>query len=187
MSRAALMAGSVLAGALLLAGCSGGGSSPAGLPGPVPDDVTFPGPPATAPPAPGFELDLLGGERLQAAAQWAERPMVLLFFESWCEPCREQQPEINRLAEEYGDAVLFLGIAGLSDEEGVRDYVREYDVAYPVGIDAGGEVWRDYAAEEPPLVALVTKGGRVARGWPGGIDAGQLREQIDEVLVKDAG
>ncbi|MFW6091303.1 MAG: TlpA family protein disulfide reductase [Actinomycetota bacterium] len=186
MSRA-VPAAAVLAGGLLLAGCAAGGDSPAGLPGPVPDDVSFPEPPATAPPAPDFDLDLLGGEHFEAAAQWSERPLVLVFFESWCEPCGEQQPEINRLAEEYGDAVLFLGIAGLSDEEGVRDYLREHDVVYPVGIDAGGEVWLDYAAEEPPLVALVTKGGRVARGWPGGIDADQLREQIDTVLVTGAG
>lgn len=182
MSRATLLAGALLAGALI-AGCSAGGASPAGLPGPVPDDVSFPDPPATAPPAPEFDLDLLGGEHLEAAAQWAERPLVLVFFESWCEPCREQQPEINRLAAEYGDAVLFLGIAGLSEEEDVRDYVQDNDVPYPVGIDGRGQVWLDYAAAEAPQVVLVSKDGRVLRGWPGGLDGEELRTGIDEFAV----
>ncbi len=180
MSRAAA---AVLTATALLAGCSGGGGSAAGLPGPVPDGVSFPEPPATAPPAPRFELDLLGGEHLEAASQWAERPLVLVFFESWCEPCREQQPEINRLAAEYEETVLFVGIAGLSDEDGVRDYVRDNDVPYPVGIDGTGKVWLDYAAPEPPQVVLVSKEGRVLRGWPGGVAPEVLRAQIDELAV----
>jgi peroxiredoxin len=172
---------------VLLAGCAASESPLAGLPSPVPDGVTFHEPPDTAPPAPDFELELVNGEVVDAASMWSERPMVLVFFESWCELCGDQQQAINELADEYEDIVLFLGVAGLSSESEVIEYVRDNDVSYPVGIDTEGDIWLDYAAAEPPLVALVTKGGKVARGWPGGIGGDRLREQIEDVLVKDVG
>lgn len=171
--------------AALLAGCSSEteSSAPAALPGPVPEGVTFREPPKRAPAAPSFQLRLIDGEVVDAEEQWAERPVVLVFFESWCELCREQQPAINELVEEYRDVVLFLGIAGQSEEADVREYVDDNDVAYPVGTDRSGEIWLRYAATEPPLVALVSKGGRLLRGWPGGLPAEALRDQIDELAV----
>jgi thiol-disulfide isomerase/thioredoxin len=171
--------------ATLLVGCSSDDDAEpqSGLPGPVPEGVTFREPPRAAPPAPAFELRLLDGDQVESAELWAERPVVLVFFESWCVLCREQQPEINELVEDYRDIVLFLGIAGLSEEGELREYVDANDVAYPVGIDRSGEVWLQYAASEPPLVALVSKGGRLLRGWPGGLPAESLRDHIDELAV----
>jgi thiol-disulfide isomerase/thioredoxin len=153
------------------------------LPGPVPDGVTFRAPPERAPVAPEFTLPLLDDEVLVAEEQWSKRPMVLVFFESWCELCRQQQPGINELVEEYRDVVLFVGVAELSEAEELQEYVEDNEVAYPVGIDRSGEVWLSYAAAEPPLVALVSKGGHVLRGWPGGLSAAELRSQIDELAV----
>lgn len=49
--------------------------------------------------------------------------------------------------------------------------------------DGSGRVWLDYAAAEPPQVVLVSKDGRVLRGWPGGVDDEVLRTQIDELAV----
>lgn len=185
MIRAGLAAFLVAA---LLTGCSSStdspAPSPAALPGPVPDGVSFREPPKSAPPAPRFDLPLLDGEEVSAEEQWARRPVVLIFFESWCELCREQQPEINELVEEYRDVVLFLGIAGLSDADDLRGYVADNDVAYPVATDQSGEVWLKYAASEPPLVALISKGGRLLRGWPGGLPGPTLQRQIDELAVE---
>ena len=184
MIRSCLVAISLAAA--LLTGCSSSadsGESSAMLPGPVPDGVSFRAPPDSAPAAPAFDLRLLDGEQVTVANQWAERPVVLIFFESWCELCREEQAAINDLVEDYQDVVLFLGIASLSGEDDLREYIEENDVAYPVGIDGSGEIWLRYAAEEPPLIALVSKGGQLLRGWPGGLDAEQLRSQIEELAV----
>ncbi|NED94403.1 TlpA family protein disulfide reductase [Phytoactinopolyspora alkaliphila] len=143
----------------------------------------FRDPPDDAPRAPSFELELLDGTPLDAGEQWSQRPMVLVFFETWCEPCRDAQAGLNDLARDYQDVVLFVGIAGRSEPENVRQYVSEYDVAYPVGIDQDDSRWLKYAVAEPPLVALVSKDGRLVRGWPGGIGTAELREHIDRLVL----
>jgi peroxiredoxin len=174
-----------LAAALVLAACSAPAAT-GELPGPVPDGVTFRESAEGAPAAPAFELDLLDGGTLNVAEQWSERPVVLVFFESWCTRCREQQAAINDVAEGYRDVVLFVGIAGLSDPEDVATYVTENRITYPVGIDPDGRVWLRYAVAEPPLVALISKDGRLLRGWPEGVSGADLGEQIAQLAVESS-
>ncbi|MEO6090577.1 MAG: TlpA disulfide reductase family protein [Umezawaea sp.] len=137
--------------------------------------------PPTAPQAPAFELKLLDGSTLDLAEQWKARPVVLVFFESWCELCAQRQPDITALADQYRDTVLFVGIGRASSSEDAMKFRRDNDIDYPVGLDAGGDVWRRYRVDEPPLVALISKGGRLVRGWPGGTT--ELGKQIQQFLV----
>lgn len=172
-----------LAAALVLGACSAPAPAGASLPGPVPEGVTFHAPPEELPAAPVFELELLDGRVLDPTEQWDERPMVLVFFESWCSVCSEQQDEINELVKEYRDIVLFVGIAGTSDPTDVEAYVTDNEITYPVGTDPDGSRWLKYAVAEPPLVALISQGGTLLRGWPGGISGADLRENIQELAV----
>lgn len=182
MRRAGLAALALVA---VLTACSSTTASGSGgeLPGPVPSGVRFPTPPANAPAASSFELKLLNGEAVDSAAQWAQRPMVLVFFESWCQLCRQQQPGINEIADDYRNVIFFLGVAGRSDVADVRTYVAENDISYPVGVDSSGDVWLHYAADEPPLVVLVSRNGKVLRGWPGGTTPDVLRQQIEDLAI----
>lgn len=172
-----------LAAALVLGACSTPAAS-GELPGPVPDGVTFRQPTEGAPAAPAFELDLVDGRTLDLTEQWAERPVVLVFFESWCTLCREQQASINAVAKEYQDVVLFVGIAGLSNAEDVATYVSENRITYPIGTDPDGRIWLRYAVAEPPLVALISKDGKLLRGWPQGVSGEDLGEQIAQLAVE---
>lgn len=180
MKLSRLAAGAAL---VVLSACSGAAST-GEMPGPVPENAVFRHPPASAPPAPAFELDLLGGGTLDVAEQWDERPVALVFFESWCTLCREQQEGINDVVDDYRDVVLFVGIASLSEPADVEEYVRDNDITYPVGIDSTGRTFLNYAVTEPPLVALLSKGGQVLRGWPEGISGEELRKHIDELAVE---
>ena len=171
-----------LAAALVLGACSTPAAS-GELPGPVPDGVTFHSPAPDVPAAPSFELELIDGRTLDLTEHWAERPVVLTFFETWCTLCQDQQGGINDVADEYRNVVLFLGIAGLSDPEDVADYVSENQISYPVGVDPDGRTWLQYAVAEPPLVALISKDGRLIRGWPEGVSEDGLRDAIAQYAV----
>ena len=173
-----------IAAAVVLSACSAGPAATGELPGPVPDGVVFRDPPATAPPAPPFELNLLDGDTLDVTAEWDARPVVLVFFESWCTLCSDQQDGINDVVDEYRDIVLFVGVANLSEASDVEQYVSDNDITYPVGIDTSGRTFLNYAVTEPPLVALVSKGGQVLRGWPEGTSGDDLREHIDQLAVE---
>ena len=176
---AALLVAVLVAGAL--AGCAG---TPRGrLPGPVPSGVEFRPAPDDAPPAPPLTLELTDGTTLDLAEQWDERPVVLVFFETWCTRCEGQQGPINDVVEEYEDEVLFVGVANLSDPDDVATYVEDNNVTYPVAVDPSGDAWLMYAVAEAPLVALVSKDGSLLRGWPEGVAGRELSTTIAELAV----
>jgi hypothetical protein len=78
-----------------------------------------------------------------------------------------------------------LGVVPADDAEGARRYADELELGYPVAV-TGERVWLSYAVREPPAVVLVGPGGRVLRGWPGGVDPPVLAGQLED-LVRNPG
>lgn len=182
-----------LTGALLVAlvatGCSfGSGDPPLGgaerLPqGDPPDGTVYAEPIDGGPGAPAFSLALLDGEQVDSEELWEDRPGVIYFFASWCTLCQQQQAEISEVAREYGEQVVFLGVAGDDTFEDVAGYLREHRVPYAVGLDPDLVVWLRYGVVEPPLVAFVSRGGQLLRGDPGGLTGDEIRDHIEELLL----
>ena len=168
---------------LLVAGCGGaaydGGRD--SLPGPVPDDVTFVPVESTAV-APPFSLKLLDGSSLDVATLWRDRPVVVFFTASWCSRCATQQEDFKPIVERYGDAVGFVGVAGRDKVDALKAWVSDHEVGYPVGIDPDQATWRRYAVRTPPAVIVVAPGGKLIRGWPGGVATEDLELALEAVV-----
>ena len=173
------------------AGCAGddsaGGETHGGasdLPGPLPQDVSFQDPPDDATPAPDFSADLVDGTPVTASDLWDDRPLVLLFTASWCERCADVHRRAAEVVDEH-EGVALLGLVPGDDAEGAREYARELELGYPIAVADDG-VWLSYAVREPPAVVLVTAGGKVLRGWPGGVEAPVLAGHLDELFLTPA-
>jgi len=169
-----------LALGLVAAGCGGDDPVAGGaedLPGPVPKGVTFAEPPASAVDAPDFAATLVDGTPVRASELWNDRPLVLVFTASWCETCADVHRTAARVVDEH-EGVALLGVVPADDADAARDYADELDLGDPLAA-ADDEVWLDYAAREPPLVALVAPGGKILRGWPGGVEEAVLARELD--------
>lgn len=182
-----------LAAALASAACSGGDDTPerarpvaggaAALPGPAPAGLALRPAPSGAPGAPHVTGALTDGSRLAFADLWADRPVVLVFFSSWCTLCAQRQDALSELARIHRDRVVFVGVVTEDKPEDLQRYLREHRVEYPVVVDGDGMIWRSYAVREPPAVVLVAKGGALLRGWPGGVDAAALDGKLRELVL----
>ena len=62
--------------------------------------------------APNFTLpDLKDDTNLRSLADYAGKPVILNFWASWCVPCREEMPALQRIYEQYNpDGLIVLGI-----------------------------------------------------------------------------
>jgi thiol-disulfide isomerase/thioredoxin len=181
----------LVAAALLsvLSACSGDAEEPAerggksALPDTTPAATAYVTPAADVPAAPDFDLTLVDDTPVKASALWKYRPAVLVFFASWCDVCAQRQAELNALAEKYDDQVVFLGVAAEDTAADLGAYLDEQKVPYPVGLDEAKDTWRKYAITEPPGLVLVSKDGKLLRGWPGGIETAELDTQIQELVL----
>lgn len=169
---------------LVLAACGGDDEVAGGaddLPGPVPADVEFVVPPASALAAPEFTAELVDGSTVRGSELWADRPLLLVFTASYCDRCRKIHRAAADAVDRHDGAVGLLGIAGTDDGD-AADYAAELDLGHPLAV-ASERVWLSYAAREPGLVVLVGKGGKVLRGWPGGATAAELEAPLDSLFA----
>lgn len=136
--------------------------------------------PAIGSTAVAFELKTLEGEALQLK-NFKGRALIMNFFASWCDPCREEMPVINALAakaNEKGYAVL--GVAVQDRRASVAEFARETRTGFPLALDLDSKVQRAYRVIGPPATFFVDSMG-VLRD----VVLGPLtRERADEALKK---
>src|SRR3712207_4685447 len=83
--------------------------------------------------APAFELEKLFGGGEQSLTDYKGKVVVLNVWASWCEPCRDESPLLQRWHERIskdGGAVVGVDVQDASDD--ARKFVREYKLSYPM-------------------------------------------------------
>ena len=89
-------------------------------------------------PMPPLRLPALDGTTVAVPDAWAGRPLLINVWASWCGPCIEEMPELQRFSAQQGaDGVQVVGIA-LDDLAAVRSFLDRVPVQYPILIDAPG-------------------------------------------------
>ena len=104
-----------------------------------------------------------------ALEQYRGKPLIVNFWARWCGPCRVEIPELAKAHDKYGkQGLVVLGI-GLEDEpEPVRDFMKAYEMHYPVLLAKDKGIWLMQAlgnsrAGLPFTVAIDRKGEIVVR------------------------
>jgi len=112
------------------------------------------------------------------------KPLILNFFASWCDPCREEMPLINELAAKAGGNYQVLGIAVEDSRAAVTEYVKEAKLALPVALDLNSTVKRAYRIFGPPATFFVDGQGIIRDVVMGPISPDRLKEAIKKVGIQ---
>ncbi|MDR7381850.1 TlpA family protein disulfide reductase [Promicromonospora iranensis] len=116
-----------------------------------------------------------------AAADLAGRPTVLWFWAPWCPTCVSQSPQVLDLAEEHGDAVNVVGVAGLDEPAAMADFIEMTDTDSLTHLnDEEGAVWRQFGITEQSTFAVLDKNGVVTH--TGHLDPDELAGRVAELV-----
>jgi thiol-disulfide isomerase/thioredoxin len=109
--------------------------------------------------------------------------VVVNFWASWCGPCRQEQPGLQRLHEEYGGGgVTFVGIDFKDDPAAARTYLDEFGVTYPSVADGDGRLAHEFGVPYLPATILVDAAGQMRYLMLGAQPEDTLREHIERLL-----
>jgi len=135
--------------------------------------------------APDFTLPALGGGEVKLAALRGQ-VVVIDFWASWCGPCREELPELEKLRPEYEPrGVRFVAINVDDDAAAAAAAARQLALAMPVGMDAAKKTAEAYAPPAMPSSYVVDRAGTVRfvhEGFAGSPDIARFRRELDELL-----
>lgn len=110
--------------------------------------------------APDFSLKTLSGEK--SSLQDAKGKKVLLnFWATWCKPCRQEMPAMEKLQKEYADKLAVVAVNFTSAEKSekqVRAFADTYDLTFPILIDKKG-INADYNVMSYPTTYILDEKG----------------------------
>ena len=116
---------------------------------------------APSAPAPDFTLRTLGGPNLRLQEQRGQVVLVN-FWATWCGPCRQEMPQLNKLYDKYRAAGFVLLGINVDDNAGrASDVAQKLGLRFPVLLDSDKAVSRLYDLSTMPTTVLIDREGRV--------------------------
>jgi peroxiredoxin len=143
------------------------------------DDQTLT-PVSNQPVAPDFDLKDPQG-RPQRLADYRGKPLILNFWATWCPPCREEMPSMQRAHEVVaaeGIAVIAVNVG--EDADTIAAFLEDEPVDFPLPMDTDSKVAQHYHMQGLPTTYVIDPQGRLAyramgsREW----DAPKLLDQV---------
>lgn len=138
--------------------------------------------PATA--APDFALHALDGPNLRLKEQRG-RVVMVNFWATWCGPCRQEMPQLNRLYEKYkASGFVLLGVNVDDDQRKAAEVAGKLGVTFPVLLDTDKQVSKLYDLSTMPSTVIIDRDGKVRyvhRGYLTGYED-NYEKQIRELL-----
>ena len=151
---------------------------------------------AMPPPPPGVEAADIGEPypQLTLAAleggtvpltKWDGKPRLVNFWATWCGPCVQEMPLLDRTHRELAGRVHVIGVA-LDDPAAVRQFVADTGVSYPILLDAPGPGDASVRFGDTrgvlPYSVLIDAQGRIVDRKMGSFHEESLRDWLSPVL-----
>jgi len=134
--------------------------------------------------APDFTLRSMDGTNLRLQEQRG-RVVLVNFWATWCGPCRQEMPHLNKLYDKYrGAGFVLLGVNIDDDARNATDLAAKLGLKFPVLLDTDKAVSRLYDMGTMPSTVVIDRDGRVRyihRGYRDGYEI-TYDEQIRALL-----
>jgi cytochrome c biogenesis protein CcmG/thiol:disulfide interchange protein DsbE len=134
---------------------------------------------------PALDLPQLGSDAHARLSDYRGQVVVLNFWASWCGPCREESPLLDRWHRrlERSDA-LVLGVNVEDVTSDAKSFIRKHDLTFPSLRDREGTTARRFGATGYPETLVIDRQGRIAAARRGPVDEAFMRAEV-QPLVKE--
>lgn len=117
-------------------------------------------------PAPELPDQVLSGPRVDLASLHG-KPALVNFWASWCDPCKEEAPELKRFSESLGDRATLVGVDWNDSADSAREFIKTSGWRYPILRDPSQEVGTQYGLNGLPTTFVLDRGGNIVRTLQG--------------------
>jgi cytochrome c biogenesis protein CcmG/thiol:disulfide interchange protein DsbE len=131
-------------------------------------------------PAPELPGQVLSGRPVELASLRG-RPALINFWASWCRPCKQEAPELERFAMTLGDRGSLVGVDWNDRADNARAFVAESHWTYPVLRDPDGDVGNAYGLRGLPTTFVLDSSGHIVETLRGPQTVASLGQGLSSV------
>jgi peroxiredoxin len=120
---------------------------------------------------PEIILEDLEGQKVPLSS-FRGKVVLLNLFTTWCDPCKDEMPELAKIAEKLADQEFVLLGVGTESAEVLRMTAIQYDLNYPILRDVGRPLRKALGTDTIPRTVILDRDGTVVahhRGYDGDI------------------
>tara|TARA_Y100000588_G_scaffold237180_1_gene250838 strand:+ start:480 stop:1163 length:684 start_codon:yes stop_codon:yes gene_type:complete len=142
-------------------------------------------------PAPAFVVEMLEGKD-KTLADLQGKVVLVDFWATWCKPCLETMPKLQKLHSTYSDRGFdILGVSIDEDKNRVKKIkkmVDKMDISYPISLDVRQTpAWNQFKVKAIPAMYLVDGESQIVAQWTGKIDYAAVEKEVLKRLDKKIG
>jgi len=137
-------------------------------------------------PTPALRLPDLEGKE-HALEAYRGKVVLINFWATWCEPCKDEMPSIERLRRSLeGRPFAVLAVNLAEPDSRVQRFLREVPLGFPVLMDRDTATAKAWKARLLPATYIVGPDGRIRYSYLGELDWSRepVRRQIAELLPR---
>jgi thiol-disulfide isomerase/thioredoxin len=140
-------------------------------------------PTSTSGPAPEFHVETIIGDAPVSLASTQGKVRLLVFWATWCGPCRAEIPTLIHLQETLGSQGLqVIGVSVDEDHSQIKALHDQVHFNYPI-LAASSQMLTDYGGiSSIPTLFLINRNGDLIEMIPGMIDDSQLEHEVEVAL-----
>lgn len=113
--------------------------------------------------APSFQLDLLGGGKLDLGQHLGKSVIVLDFWATWCHPCVMGLPIISEVTSSMNDhGVVFFAVNIAEDPKVIEKFMSKKSFNFPVALDTSARTAKLYGVGPIPHTVIIGRNGKIA-------------------------
>jgi cytochrome c biogenesis protein CcmG/thiol:disulfide interchange protein DsbE len=133
--------------------------------------------------APAPTLPKLGETGEGSLREYRGKWVLVNFWASWCEPCRDEAPELEKFQREHaGQDFTVVGIDTQDISDDGNKFAKEYGLSYPLLHDGNGDNGHEFGTTGVPENYLLEPNGKLAWFEPAPVDAKILEEHVAPLL-----
>ena len=120
--------------------------------------------------APDFKAKVLGANQYKTMADYKGKVILLNVWATWCEPCKQELPSLEKLYQEYGPKGLKLVAVSIDDfvgEDSIATFAKTYGISFEILHDSTHAIERVYQTTGYPETFIIGPEGTIRRKWIG--------------------
>lgn len=114
-----------------------------------------------------FSLKKLGGKEYISSADFAGQPLFVDFWASWCPPCRQSTPYVEKLHNKFKDKVHVVGINLDHNTSSAQDFIKKSSIGYLQLEGTGSDVPAKYGVSGIPAFFIIDGNGKIVKKYVG--------------------